>query len=73
MTKISKNGVVRDMTVEEETEHDEFVISSKNATDSYKAIQDTHDANKASGKQKLKDLGLNDAEIASLIGTAFRG
>ena len=26
------------------------------------------DANKASGKQKLKNLGLNDAEIKSLIG-----
>ena len=26
------------------------------------------EANKASGKQKLKDLGLNDAEIKALIG-----
>ena len=26
------------------------------------------ETNKASGKQKLKDLGLNDAEIKALIG-----
>ncbi len=33
-----------------------------------KDIDATAETNKASGKQKLKDLGLNDAEINALIG-----
>ena len=34
----------------------------------YAAEQDAKQAKKASGKQKLKDLGLDDAEINALIG-----
>ena len=30
--------------------------------------EDNKETNKASGKQKLKDLGLDDAEIKALIG-----
>jgi len=34
----------------------------------YAAEQDAKQAKKTSGKQKLKDLGLDDAEIKALIG-----
>ena len=32
------------------------------------AIENNRPTNKASGKQKLKDLGLNDDEIEALVG-----
>ena len=62
------NGNLVDMTPDE--------ISAKQAEDAQtlidvqnkeNAIADA-EANASSGKQKLKDLGLNDAEIKALIG-----
>jgi len=38
-------------------------IANKNLQD-----KETKEANASTGKQKLKDLGLNDAEIKALIG-----
>tara|TARA_R100000995_G_C3374402_1_gene73200 strand:+ start:286 stop:495 length:210 start_codon:yes stop_codon:yes gene_type:complete len=68
MTKININGVVRDMTSAEETEiadaHTKAIADRKIRTDA-KEVKATK---KASGKQKLKDLGLDDDEIKALTG-----
>ena len=62
------NGVRFNFTAEEEARRDEeeaqVLIKKQNRE------QEKTDAenNKASGKQKLKDLGLTDAEIKALIG-----
>lgn len=62
------NGVRIKFTAEEETIRDaeeaESVIKIQNRID----VQTASDAKKASGKQKLKDLGLNDDEIKALTG-----
>jgi hypothetical protein len=62
------NGVLIEMTTEEiaerETEENQAVIDQQAETD-----KKTTAANKkTSGKQKLKDLGLDDDEIKALIG-----
>mgnify|MGYP003139165801 CR=1 FL=1 len=62
------NGNLVDMTEEE--------IAQKNKDDSDYAIQlkefktneQNHKTKQASGKQKLKDLGLDDDEIKALLG-----
>ena len=69
MTKINISGVVRDMTAsEEEAEHEEahkkMLADKKVRTDARAATA----TKKASGKQKLKDLGLDDDEIKALTG-----
>ena len=62
------NGVKVQFTAEEETLRDaeeaQALIDKQNEE---QAIADA-ETNKSSGKQKLKDLGLNDAEIKALIG-----
>ena len=62
------NGVRFNFTAEEEARRDEeeaqALIDKQNKE---QAIADA-EAKKASGKQKLKDLGLDDAEIKALIG-----
>jgi hypothetical protein len=66
--KIMINGQVRDMTSNEETqlEEDRKIIAAahKIRTDA-KADKETK---KASGKQKLLDLGLSEEEVKALIG-----
>jgi len=68
MTKIYINGQLRDMTSAEETEHQEahknLIADKKIRTDALEVKKN----NQASGKQKLKDLGLDDDEIQALIG-----
>jgi len=68
MGKININGTVRNMTSAEETEHTEarsiIAAAHKIRTDA-KADKETK---KASGKTKLKNLGLDDDEIKALIG-----
>ena len=66
--KKSVNGILVDMTPDE--------ISAKQAEEAQALIDNQNEeqtkadaeANASSGKQKLKDLGLNDAEIKALIG-----
>ena len=62
------NGVKIDLTPEEETIRDQeeaqAVIDQQARIDADTAIANK----KASGKQKLKDLGLTDAEIKALTG-----
>lgn len=62
------NGILTDMTAEE--------ISARQAEETEEAVRKQEKQNakvaketkKASGKQKLKDLGLDDEEINALIG-----
>jgi len=62
------NGVRYNLTAEEETlrdaEESQALIDKQNEE---QAIADA-EANASNGKQKLKDLGLTDAEIKALIG-----
>ena len=62
------NGIRIAFTAEEEAQRDaeeaQALIDKQNEE---QAIADA-EANASSGKQKLKDLGLNDAEIKALIG-----
>ena len=62
------NGVLIEMTTEEiaerETEENQAVIDQQSEIDKETAAE----TKKASGKQKLKDLGLDDDEIQALIG-----
>jgi len=64
MTKIRTNGVLRNMTVAEEEQHtkDKVVMQTKVDAIAQEEIK------KVSGKQKLKDLGLDDEEIKALTG-----
>ena len=66
--KKSVNGILVDMTAEEisarQAKETEALIDKQNEE---QAIADA-EAKKASGKQKLKDLGLDDDEINALIG-----
>ena len=62
------NGVERDMTAEEESKA--LIDSEADEKDriARKVITDKTIADKASGNQKLKDLGLTDDEITALVG-----
>jgi len=64
MTKINDNGVLRDMTAEEQSSFDEELQS----IEVFKNTIKQKDEKKLSGKQKLKDLGLDDDEIQALMG-----
>ena len=62
------NGIKIQFTTEEEAQRDieeaQALIDKQNEEQAEQAAIDK----KASGKQKLKDLGLDDAEINALIG-----
>ena len=64
MSKINDNGVLRDMTAEEQSAFDEELKS----VEAFKNTLKQKDEKKLSGKQKLKDLGLDDDEIRALLG-----
>ena len=68
MPKIYDNNVLRDMTAEEESKA--LIDSEADEKDriARKVITDKNIADKASGNQKLKDLGLTDDEITALVG-----
>ncbi len=68
MTKITKDGVLMDMTPQEEAEHTQLLADAATHKAAEDAAKIATDANTASGKQKLKDLGLNDDEIKALTG-----
>ena len=67
MTKIQINNEVRDMTVEEQAEFDARQITLQTALE-LKQEQTNTETKKASGKQKLLDLGLSEEEVKALIG-----
>ena len=64
MSKIQVNDVIRDMTTEEENQYN--LDNQKNIEQNEKAILKNNKRN--SGKQKLRDLGLDDDEIQALMG-----
>ena len=59
---------IRDMTASEEEKHTLDVKNATLAKEARKVAEAAALAKKASGKQKLKDLGLDDEEIKALTG-----
>jgi len=62
------NGKLVDMTQQEIDIRNSDIERTKILVQEEKALYDVEQAKKASGKQKLKDLGLDDAEIKALMG-----
>jgi hypothetical protein len=61
-------NIIRDLTSEEETKYNADIIKAKELKDAEILAKTTKENNKTSGKQKLKDLGLDDDEIKALTG-----
>ena len=62
------NGKLVDMTQQEIDIRNSDIERTKILMREEKALYDAEQAKKASGKQKLKDLGLDDDEIKALMG-----
>ena len=62
------NGNLVDLTAEEETIREEERKKYQEFKNARKDAETTVANNRASGKQKLKDLGLDDDEIQALLG-----
>ena len=59
---------VTDLTAEEVSAKEAKEVEHQTKLDAENAAKTTKETNRASGKQKLKDLGLNDDEIKALPG-----
>jgi len=69
MTKfVLINGVRREMTAEEEAKYNQNVADTTAMRNAKNLEEQNKETKKLSGKQKLKDLGLDDDEIKALIG-----
>ena len=68
MTKKLVNGVLMDLTPAEEQAKLDREAQAPIDRQARKDAEAAAAAKKASGKQKLKDLGLDDEEIKALIG-----
>jgi len=66
--KIQINNEIRNMTSEEELIFNEHISERQNAIAQEKIEKQNAENKKASGKQKLLDLGLTEAEVKALIG-----
>lgn len=66
--KIQINNEVRDMSVEEEAFFDETIAEIQQDISQEKIKIQNKKTKQSSGKQKLKDLGLDDDEINALMG-----
>ena len=62
------NGIRVELTGAELAEHEEAQRVGHIESEARRAERATLKAKQVSGKQKLKDLGLNDEEIKSLLG-----
>ena len=62
------NGVLQDMTENEISERQKFINNLGTKYEDRKNERENAIIKKASGKQKLKDLGLDDDEIKALMG-----
>jgi|TARA_R110000822_G_scaffold8448_4_gene33172 hypothetical protein len=60
--------VVRDLTSDEEKIRDKEIVEMDKISSIEAKIKETKAKNKSSAITKLKDLGLSDDEITSLIG-----
>jgi len=65
---INENGIKRQATAEEEAVFDTEAEKAKTDKANKKIAEENTETKKASGKQKLKDLGLDDDEIKALMG-----
>jgi hypothetical protein len=63
-----ENGIRKQLTAEEEAARDADEIKCLADIDAEKELKIAKENKKASGKQKLKDLGLDDDEIKALMG-----
>ena len=68
MTKVYLNNELVDLTEVEETKRQEEIEQDRLSKEERILERETKENNKASGKQKLKDLGLDDDEIQALMG-----
>ena len=69
MTKyVMINGIRRKMTTEEENKFNQDVEETNLYLEEKQNAETQKETKKASGKQKLKDLGLDDDEINALMG-----
>ena len=65
---INENGIKRQLTSAEETVFKAEAEKAKTDKANKKIAEENNANKKASGKQKLKDLGLDDDEIQALMG-----
>jgi len=65
---INENGIKRQATAAEEAAFDAEAEKIKTDKANKKIAEENTANKKASGKQKLKDLGLDDDEIKALMG-----
>ena len=68
MKIILNNGEIKEATSEEIIEIENAQTKAKEHSEAEKIKINLAETKKASGKQKLKDLGFDDAEINALIG-----
>ena len=68
MTKVYLNNELVDLTEAEETKRQEEIEQDRLSKEERILERETKENNKASGKQKLKDLGLDDDEIQAIMG-----
>ena len=68
MKIILNNGEIKEATSEEIIEIENAQTKAKEHSEDEKIKINLAETKKASGKQKLKDLGLDDEEIQALIG-----
>ena len=68
MSKILINGVVRDMTTEEQTQYDADIVNAEARLQERETAETAKTNAKESGNQKLLDLGLLQAEATALTG-----
>ena len=62
------HGISVELVGEELTEHEAAQASAQASLEAASIVQEAKDAKKASGKTKLKALGLDDEEIKALTG-----
>lgn len=68
MTKKMLNGEIMEMTAEEIKIDNEFLARNKIDLANLEKAKEEEKNKKASGKQKLLDLGLSEEEVKALIG-----
>jgi len=68
MTKVYLNDQLVDLTEAEETKRQEEIEQDRLSKEQRILEKQNREDNKESGKQKLKDLGLDDDEINALMG-----
>ena len=64
----TKQSEIRNLNSDETTKYNEAIIKSKEIKDAEIVAKADAIAKKASGKQKLLDLGLSEEEVKALIG-----